>query len=234
MKTPIDPKLLKSVAQMITQSGPYRRMRFRSSTNAEDAHGFSGAGLYDSKTGILFSTEKPIDRAIKKVWASLWNYHAFMEREYFNIEHSNVYMGILAHRSFPSEHVNGVAITKNLYRYGYFGFIVNAQIGNENVVKPKPGVICDQIVCYPNTLNNMYDEHHTIEIITTSNLNNGNLVMSPEEIYNLANQLNVIKKHFFYTPYRGGEYLHFGMDVEFKIDGDHRELYIKQARPFND
>jgi hypothetical protein len=234
LSSPLDPQLLMDVENMISKLGSHQRMRFRSSTNAEDAEGFSGAGLYSSKTGILYDTEKPIDMAIKKVWASLWNYHAFMEREYFNIEHNNAYMGILVHRSFPSEHVNGVAITKNLYRYGNFGFVVNAQLGNENVVKPKSGVICDQIICYPNTLNNMYDEHHTIEIITTSNLNNGNLVMTPDEIHNLANQLNTIKKHFFYTPYRGGEYLHFGMDVEFKIDGDNRTLYLKQARPYND
>ncbi|UTW67602.1 hypothetical protein KFE94_05695 [bacterium SCSIO 12643] len=232
--TPVNDQLLKDTENMILALGTYKRMRFRSSTNAEDAKGFSGAGLYSSKTGILYDDQKTIDRAIKKVWASLWNYEAFMEREFFSVDHRQAYMGILVHRSFPSEVVNGVAITKNLYRYGYLGFTVNAQLGNENVVQPSPGVICDQFICYPNTLHNMYDEHHTIEIITTSSLNNGELVMTPEEIYNLAYQLHVIKKHFFYTPYSGGEYALFAMDVEFKIDGENRTLYIKQARPFND
>jgi len=233
-KAPINAQLLNDTETMITSLGSYKRMRFRSSTNAEDAKGFSGAGLYSSKTGILYDDQKTIDRAIKKVWASLWNYAAFMEREFFSIDHRQAYMGILVHRSFPTEAVNGVAITKNLYRHGYLGFTVNAQLGNENVVQPSPGIICDQFICYPNTLHNMYDEHHTIEIITTSSLNNGQLVMTPEEIYNLAYQLHVIKKHFFYTPYNGGEYALFAMDVEFKIDGENRTLYIKQARPFND
>ena len=234
LNTPINKKLLLDIEKMISQLGDYTRFRFRSSTNAEDASGFSGAGIYTSKTGILNSSNKPIDVAIKKVWASLWNYSAFMEREYYHINHSHAFMGILAHRSFPNEEVNGVAITKNLYRDNSYGFVVNTQLGNENVVKPKSGVICDQIICYPATLNNMYDENNTIEIITVSSLSIGNLLMKPDEILNLANQLEKIKKHFYYSPYKGGEYIDFAMDIEFKLDGESRQLYIKQARIFND
>ena len=73
--------------------------------------------------------DRPMDEAMKKVWASLWSYGAYMERQYFGINQRTVYMGILVHRSFPEEQINGVAITKNLYRDSYFGYVVNAQKG---------------------------------------------------------------------------------------------------------
>ncbi len=229
----LDQQLAANITKTAKSLGEDTRFRFRSSTNAEDMDGFSGAGLYTSKTGIIEDMDKPVDEAIKKVWASLWSYAAFMEREYYGINQHTVYMGILVHRSFPKEHVNGVAITKNLYRDSYFGYVVNAQLGNESVVKPTKGVICDQFICYPNTLNNMYDENNTIEIITTSNIHQGTLVMTAKEILNLANQLEKIKKFFYNQTLQLEDFHSFAMDVEFKIAGPNRTLYIKQARRFN-
>jgi hypothetical protein len=54
IKAPLDSSLLKLVKDKIQTEGDYERMRFRSSTNAEDARGFFGAGLYNSRTGILY------------------------------------------------------------------------------------------------------------------------------------------------------------------------------------
>ena len=156
----INPELIKAVNEKIG-STDFSQFRFRSSTNAEDAKGFSGAGLYTSKTGILNHEKKSFEKAIKNVWASLWSYEAYSEREYYHINHKDVYMGILAHRAFPNEEVNGVAITKNLYRPDNFGFVINAQLGNENVVKPKQGTICDQFICYPNYVITSYSIHYT-------------------------------------------------------------------------
>ena len=63
-------------------------LRYRSSTNNEDLPGFSGAGLYDSKTQDPEETEEDgIDKSIKGVWASLWNFRAFTEREFHRIDH---------------------------------------------------------------------------------------------------------------------------------------------------
>src|SRR5690606_35430398 len=58
------------------------RMRFRSSTNAEDLEGFTGAGLYTSKSGELDSEKDPVWDAIREVWASVWFFRAFEERSY--------------------------------------------------------------------------------------------------------------------------------------------------------
>jgi pyruvate,water dikinase len=234
MNTPVDTILLMDIEKMILRLGDHRRLRFRSSTNAEDRKGFSGAGLYTSKTGILYSSEKPIDRAMKKVWASLWSYGAFMEREAFNIDHRTVAMGILVHRSFPDEEVNGVAITTNLYRDNYLGFVVNAQLGNENVVDPTNGTTCDQFICYPDEkVSGIGRNGGSIDIITYSSLNNGKLVMTDQEIKDLANVLERIKRKYLRKHYTDKSYLNFGLDLEFKLDAKTRELYIKQMRIFN-
>ncbi|MCL7754727.1 PEP/pyruvate-binding domain-containing protein [Polaribacter sp. Z022] len=228
---PVDQKLINDITKK-TANKNYKRFRFRSSTNAEDAKGFSGAGLYKSKTGIINDTIKSYEKAIKKVWASLWSEKAFFEREYYNINHKNVFMGILVHRSFPNEKINGVAITKNLYRPNYEGFVINAQIGNENVVDPTLDTTTDQFICYPNTRNNIYKDKITIDVITTSSLNKNKLTISRQEIQKLANQLNIIKSRF--SRYSFKSYLNFGLDIEFKLDKEERDLYIKQVRFYND
>ena len=232
--TEVDPMLLASVERRMRKDTLFHRMRFRSSTNAEDANGFSGAGLYTSKTGILNDENKSIEKAITKVWASLWSYPAYMERVYFNMNQKNLYMGILVHRAFPNEAVNGVAITKNIYREGNFGYVVNAQLGNENVVQPRAGVINDQFICYPPMGNNLYEDKNVIDIITTGNLNNGKLVMTELEIQTLAKQLDYIKRYFAARSLVRSTYEDFGVDVEFKLNGPNRQLYIKQARFYND
>ena len=233
LEAPVDQSLLDSIETKILTLGNFERMRFRSSTNAEDMKGFSGAGLYTSKTGEIGSDKKPIDQALKAVWASLWNKAAYLEREYFNLKHEECYMGILVHRSFPNEAVNGVAITKNIYRDNNLGFVVNAQLGEESVVQPNPEITCDQIVCYPSEKTGFYSTNQTVEIITTSSLNDHKLVMTKEEILHLANVLNEIKKHFYYRDFTTKTYYEYGLDLEFKLDGETRELYIKQVRPYN-
>jgi len=232
--SPVDTVLLSLVNNKIKTLGNYSSFRFRSSTNAEDAKGFSGAGLYTSKTGTLNDKNKPIDKAIKEVWASLWSYEAFLEREYYNINHRDVYMAILVHRSFPDEGVNGVAITKNLYRSDDYGFVINAQLGDESVVKPDSGIVSDQFICYPGKSDNIYINKNTVDIITTSNLNYGTLVMTEQEIQNLADQLEIIKKYFIHHTITSKSYLDFGLDLEFKLDGKNRDLYFKQVRFYND
>jgi len=233
-QAPINKQLISDVYKRITSDNTHTRMRFRSSTNAEDAKGFSGAGLYTSKTGMPNNEKKSFEKAIKKVWASLWSYQAFAERDYYNINHAHVFMGILVHRSFPDEKVNGVAITKNLYRPGSYGFVINAQLGDESVVKPKHGHVSDQFICYPDDADKLYKDKTTVDIITQSNLNGNKLVMTNEEIQHLANQLKLIKQYYIRHSFTAKSYLDFGLDIEFKLDKENRALYIKQVRLYND
>jgi pyruvate, water dikinase len=214
--TKVDPKLIILLKKQLKINPKYTTFRFRSSTNAEDANGFSGAGLYTSKTVDLKNPKKTIELAMQKVWASLWSYEAFMERSYFGIN-----------RSFPNEAVNGVAITKNIYRKDYIGFVVNAQLGDESVVDPKPGIVCDQYVCFPDNATDFYSE--SLDVLTYSNLNKGKLVLSKAEIQLLANQLEIIKQYFYKRQQRRISYADFG----FKFEEKTRKLYIKQARIYN-
>src|SRR5690606_19371794 len=85
------------------------RLKLRSSTNAEDLANFNGAGLYSSesykpekKGKELERAEKiaELKRALKVVWASIWNLRAYEEREYFKIPHDQVMMGVQVNPSF--------------------------------------------------------------------------------------------------------------------------------------
>ena len=65
----------------------------RSSTNAEDLPGFSGAGLYDTVPNARGA--EAVALAVKKVWASVWNLAAYEERELYRIDHGQVYGAVL-------------------------------------------------------------------------------------------------------------------------------------------
>ncbi|MGL1901360.1 MAG: PEP/pyruvate-binding domain-containing protein [Fibrobacterales bacterium] len=231
-EAPIDSSFLQLVSDKIESFGTHRRMRFRSSTNAEDLPGFNGAGLYTSKTGDLDDPEKPIDSAIKKVWASNWNLRAYEEREYFGIDHRSVRMGLLVHRSFPDELANGVAITTNLYNSGLPALTINVQLGEESVVAPEPSITTEQFIYYTYTPHAFSEP--VIDYVTHSSLTDGEPVLSEPETLLLAKHLSTIND-YFYEIYNANEslsYRTFAMDVEFKIDGVNRDLYIKQARPY--
>ncbi len=65
----------------------------RSSTNAEDLPGFSGAGLYDTIPNAKGKAAVAV--ALKKVWASVWNLRAYEERQHYNVDHTRVYGAVL-------------------------------------------------------------------------------------------------------------------------------------------
>lgn len=229
----LDPELLLQVRERIEDFAQFSSFRFRSSTNAEDIEAFSGAGLYDSHSAKRGHKKKTIEAVIKKVWASLWNWRAFEERNYYKIDHLSCAMGILVNRSFPDEDANGVLLTKNLYNENP-GYIINVQHKEYSIVFPEPGVIHDQIMLFTWSidLNNPF----SIEYLTFSNIPGfeGEKVMTDQEIVKLGKYATKIKKAF----YRRSEhncncpYEDFGVDIEFKVDSqvNPRKVYIKQAR----
>ncbi len=229
---PLDPALTAAVLNRIQNFGNFDAYKFRSSTNAEDLESFSGAGLYDSFSAKKSSSSKTVDKAIKQVWASLWNLRAFDERDYYKIDESSVAMGVLVNRSFPNEDANGVVITRNLYN-GNHGYIINVQYKEYSIVYPEPGIITDQIITYTINLNN---QKYTIEYLTQSNLPGlgGQTVLTDDEIYELADYCTRIKNHYYYDLPNNCNcgYESFAVDIEFKLDSEveNRKIYIKQAR----
>ncbi|TDX11551.1 PEP/pyruvate-binding domain-containing protein [Flavobacterium sp. S87F.05.LMB.W.Kidney.N] len=228
-KEPVDPELI-SKLKMAFKDAKFKNFRFRSSTNAEDLDDFNGAGLYDSKTGILGDSIKTFEKAIKQVWASVWNEGSYNERELFGIDQQNIAMGVLVHRSFPDELANGVIITKNIFRENFPGITVNVQKGENSVVKPEKGEICEQFVAYH--FNDGKDEtDFDIDYTSNSNLNNNEPLLTRKEMSNLYEVSKKIETKM-YRYWRKNQF--HPVDIEFKIVGEKRDLYIKQVRPFND
>ncbi len=225
---PIDPTFESTVLAKLAAEFPGLPMRFRSSTNSEDLNGFTGAGLYTSKSGDPNNPDKPMKNAIRKVWASLWNFRAFEEREYRGIPHKNVAMALLVHRSFPTEEANGVALTANMFDASQPAFYINAQAGDASVVLPDPGVTADSFLYY------YYYPNQPITYFAHSSLiPEGKTVLDATQAYQLGQALEAIHQHFSKYYQSGSDF--YAMDVEFKFDDDGTggpaTLQIKQARP---
>ncbi len=226
----VSPALLQSVNQQIAANGTWTAYRFRSSSNAEDAAGFSGAGLYTSKTGIAGSRDKPVDAAIKKVWASAWSEDAYHERRAYNIDDATMMMGILVHRSFPDEAVNGVAITRNIYRNNFPGFTINMQLGDVPVVSPPDSVTCEQVILMRGRDVDPTNFNVVADYLCTSNLNSNKPLLTKKQYAMLYAALESVQGHYYYQV-SGGPHPGDALDIEFKFDRNGK-LYLKQVRPY--
>ena len=198
--------------------------KYRSSTNNEDLPGFNGAGLYDSKSQKPDEDEEDgLDKSLKEVYASLWNFRAFTERDFHRIDHLTAAMGILVHPSYQDELVNGVAVSFDPIGGGREGFYyVNSQLGEDLVTNPDAHSVPEEIRC---------DLWGKYEVLATSNqVAPGKLLMSDRQLGQLCRHLEVIHDHFagLYNPAPDEP---FAMEIEFKITSDN-VLAIKQARPW--
>ena len=234
LAAPINEDFLTALYAKLEAEYPGVRMRFRSSTNAEDLGDFTGAGLYTSKSGQPGSEDEPIEEALRTVWSSIWYFRAFEERAYRGIDHQKVGMALLAHHSFPEEEANGVAVTANPFDVSGVepGFYVNVQVGNAAVVSPPRGITTDQYIHY-------YDmPDQPVVFLQRSNLvPDGQSVLTPAQIHELGAALKAIHRHFYPAYGRDNPSGWYGMDVEFKFDGEFGEnapLHVKQARPYPD
>ena len=198
-------------------------LRYRSSTNNEDLPGFNGAGLYDSKTQDPDETEEDgIDKSLKGVFASLWTFRAFTEREFHRIDHLAAAMGVLVHPNYSDELANGVAVSFDPTSDRYNRYYVNTQVGEDLVTNPEAHSVPEELLL--RSLGNY-------TILATSNLvEPGQLLMSDDQLLQLRQHLEVIHDHFaqLYGVEDGEQ---FAMEIEFKITSENI-LAIKQARPW--
>ncbi len=97
-------KVLTKVAREYAGKGLF----VRSSSNSEDLPNFSGAGLYTTVPNVR--GEQELIDAIRKVWASLWNFEAYEARERAGVDHSKIFMAVLLQEGINSES-SGVMIS---------------------------------------------------------------------------------------------------------------------------
>ena len=195
-------------------------IRCRSSTNNEDLPGFSGAGLYDSRT--QHPDEGHIAKCIKQVYASLWNFRAFVERDFHRVDHLSTAMAVLTHPNYSDELANGVAVSFDPVNADPDAFYVNVQVGEDLVTNPSALSVPEEVLLRANG--------EAIFLASSNQTAEGEQIMSNEHLRQLRKHLAAIHEHFkaLYNPAPDDP---FAIEIEFKITADN-VLAIKQVRPW--
>jgi rifampicin phosphotransferase len=223
---PLAPGFLQAVAKRRAEIMGTASVFVRSSTNSEDLKGFNGAGLYSSVPNVI--TDADLDRAIKIVWASVWNDAAFEARMAAGIDHRSVMASVLIQRGMNAQS-SGVMITENPFDAEDHGAVfINAKRGlGIRVVEGRR--VAEQIIFRPNP--------ESIQVLTRSTddamlvfddkggvaerpVEPGRAVLTDALARRLA-KVGVEVASFFGTA---------PQDIEWLIIGD--VIYIVQSRPY--
>ncbi len=242
----VDAGVVRSIAVRIVSvfGTGTKKVRFRSSSNAEDQLEFNGAGLYRSVSGCAADDldvgdggpsrcdpsdprEDGVGRSLKAVWASLWNFRAYEERDFFQIPHGETAMAILVSEAFPDELANGVSFTGNPAVRGDRRFVVNAQVGDTPVVFTDPGVVAEKSVLEMAG----GQVERIIRARASSLVPEGTLVLGDDHLRELGALMALVESRFpidlgMHEP---DEVL---LDFEFKLDRTTERIRFKQVRPF--
>lgn len=173
------------------------------------------------------SEEKSARRALRKVWASLWNARAFQDREYYRIDHRHVFMGVAVHPSMVGEKLESVLVSnlepdsaQPLYR-------VESQAGEVGVVSPEePGVVSERL-----QFRRAFDSTPVeVSLITPSSFStDGQSLWSTVELNQLATLVFNVQDHFETNVYPDISPLQLDVEVDVTSDGT---IVVKQARPY--
>ncbi len=211
-----------SLAKVYSRFDPGTPVRCRSSTNNEDLPGFSGAGLYDSFTHN--PDEGPLSKTIRQVYASMWNYRAFEEREFYRIDHKMAAMGVLLHPNFKEEQLNGVAVSDDILYETYGNYYVNNQLGEDLVTNPDEDSSPEEIL-----LAWFEKDGHEVVRKSLEAPENGQL-LGNDKLKELRADLTIIHEGFR-KLYGFDQNRKFAMEIEYKVTKEGK-LVIKQARPW--
>jgi hypothetical protein len=220
----VDPDFALSLDARVAGMFGERKVRLRSSTNAEDLPNFTGAGLYESLSAFA-SGDRRASARIREVWASVFSFRAFEERTLWNVEHRAVRMGVAVDEAIDDEVANGVLITQNIANPGSEGLYVNVQQGEVEVTNPESGAIPEIFSIVPAPAGG-------VQVVRQrySSLSPGAPLLSEQEVGALADAAQRVHAHF--APLYSGAAGTFALDLEFKFHGPSRKLLIKQARPY--
>ncbi|MDP2313452.1 MAG: PEP/pyruvate-binding domain-containing protein [Pseudomonadota bacterium] len=241
-EVPVDPALLAELETRILAvfGNDTTMVRFRSSSNAEDGLDFSGAGLYNSDSACLAdeldadevgpshcdpdkADEETLTDSLQEVWASSWNLAAWEERDWYGIDHERVAMGILCDTRSNAELANIVAFAGNPTADGDDRYLVNAQLGELEVVSAESGV-------YPEKALLTLEDGVVTQVDRVSSSSEADLVLTDAELAEIGAVLWDIA-----LLYPNDDEVPEGhtliWDTEWKITSE-GQLIIKQIRPF--
>lgn len=221
---PVDAALVADVHARIGRTSAGQRTIFRSSTNAEDLPGFTGAGLYRSVIVGPDPTLDDVDRALREVFASTYGAGAFAEREHFGIAHRDVAMAVLVQPFVSGALANGVAVTANPFYEGRPGFFVNLQARGGSVTGASGDELPEQHLLY------VFRGFVEDEWMGESTRVEGGPLLDAGAADELARVLTVLHCHFR-SRWRLSS-LADAVDVEFLLVGPARDVVVLQARPY--
>ncbi len=227
---PVDPTLVREIRRRIESTARDARWIFRSSTNAEDLPGFTGAGLYRSIVVPAHATDDQIATALREVWASVWLLGAFEERDWYRVQHDHVAMGILAEPFVDGAFANGVAITANPFFQGRPGYFINVQALGGSVTGATGDEVPEQHLIYT------YMDTPEYELLSRSSRTGGAALLTELDLLHLDDALTVLNEHFtverdWLTRQWPGSEAN-ACDVEFLVAGADRHIVILQVRPY--
>jgi hypothetical protein len=225
---------------------PARNLRFRSSTNVEDAEQFIGAGLYESFSGCLADdldagaggtslcdpsepSERGVFRAIRKVFASFYNLNAYLERLRRGLDESQVGMALVVHHSFPDsdELANGVATLKQLPSDAWRTIHLVSQLGADSVTNPIAGQIAEEVTL---TVHDSAGDHLVgpPQVLRRSNLVQlgATVLDEPGDYRALARLMARVSDEYR----RASGHAEFTLEFEYKKIAPEGALVVKQVR----
>ena len=237
---PVDTTLVAALAEQIRETFGHTEVmvRFRSSSNAEDALAFSGAGLYSSVSVCAADSldgdavgpsrcdpdeeeERSIEDGLRTVWASVVGVRAWEERSWYGIPHDQVAMGVLVNTRSKGERVNAVAFTGNPVARDD-RLLINAQVGWFDVVSAEAGVYPEQIL--------VEVQGSELELVRARSSSESSIVLPDFLAEDLAwSLLDIEAVYPVDEPVPAGRTLL--LDTEWKVLADGR-LVVKQVRPF--
>jgi hypothetical protein len=172
------------------------------------------------------SKERTAARALKRVYASLWNERAFEERAYWGMDHRQAYMAVAVNPSFVLEKLDSVAVTNLTAPGGGPLFRVVSQRDGQPVVRPPDPTLVAETVTFRRA-----DGAGPVDLQTVvfSSLSPGQPLWSAAQLEQLAGLLFRVQDHFASAVYP--QITGLSLDLEIKLTADDR-IVIKQARPY--
>jgi pyruvate, water dikinase len=180
-------------------------------------------GIIDDLASDL-TKERTAARALKRVYASLWNERAFEERAYWGMDHHLAFMGVAVNPSFVLEKLDSVAVTNLTVAGGGPLYRVVSQRDGQPVVRPPDPTLVAETLTFRRTDGKPTD----LQVVTRSSL-------SPEPLWSalqleqLAGLVFLVQDHFASAVYP--QIAGLSLDMEIKLTADDR-IVIKQARPY--